>query len=125
MNRHYLEDGAYYIDASNKFNAQGLLMAISKQFGLISNDRNEIVNVLRTRKIGIIIENFDQIVSKDQYNLKDMLYFIIEHTEFIKLILLTDQDQEIINGKKHKISTLVKLIKVYPLQKEDGIKLMY
>jgi len=59
MNRHYLEDGAYYIDASNKFNAQGLLMAISKQFGLISNDRNEIVNVLRTRKIGIIIENFD------------------------------------------------------------------
>ena len=100
-------------------------MAISKQFGLISNDRNEIVNVLRTRKIGIIIENFDQIVSKDQYNLKDMLYFIIEHTEFIKLILLTDQDQEIINGKKHKISTLVKLIKVYPLQKEDGIKLMY
>ena len=39
MNRHFFPDCAYYIDATTKFSANGLLLAISKKMQLITNDR--------------------------------------------------------------------------------------
>jgi len=41
-NRHFFEDGAFYINIASKITAQGLLTAISKTFHRITNDINEI-----------------------------------------------------------------------------------
>jgi len=71
MNRHFLEDGAFYVDVNNKFSAQGILTAISKTLGLLTNEKQEIVEVLHRfckGKILLLIDECTQIIENDYQN---------------------------------------------------------
>lgn len=46
MNRHFFEDGAFYVDCNNKISAQNLLTEISKSMNLITTEKQQIVESL-------------------------------------------------------------------------------
>ena len=90
MNRHFFEDGAFYVDGSNKYSSSELLVGIGKSLQLVTNDKQDIVDMIRKFKILLLIDNSSLVIGNDFENLKDLLFFLIESTEHLKILLITD-----------------------------------
>ena len=122
-NRHYFEDGAFEIDASNKFNSYGLFSAISKKIEFMTQDKEDLVESIRNKYMLFIIDNITQLVDQDLPQFLETIFSLIDQTENIKIVLLTDRKEQILK-KNHKLYPLITPLEIPPLKNEFSIQLL-
>ena len=80
--------------------------------------------MIRRLKILLMIDNCSKLISKDFENFKDILYYICELTEYVKIVLITHEENNF-DFQDHKISSITKQVQIQPLTKIEAVKMMY
>ena len=124
MNRHHFEGGAFHIDCNNKVHTKSVLQAISKKLMLSTQDRDEILEMIKRCKILLLFDNCNKLIEKDFENFVDMLFSIIEQTEFVKTMVITCKDS-IKEFENHKITRFLSIIQIDPLKKKESAKMLF
>ena len=89
MDRGHFDDGAYYVDVSNKFSREGFLKTLATKLNLLSSDENDIIEMLNKQNIVILIDNCSKIIERDLENLINTLRNITTAVYSIKVIVVT------------------------------------
>ena len=124
MERHHFDDGAYHINVSNKYSIQGLVSTISKSLQFWTNDQAEIIDLIRRKKLVLLINHCDKIIQKDQDNFLEFLRDLAEQTEFVKVILITHTFGDTLTQKHPQVKAMTKLMTVKPLSKKEAVKML-
>ena len=96
VDRHIFYSGAFYIDTSDKFSQQGIITAISKQMLLPYKNAEELVQGIKRYKLILMMNNISDILKKDGDNFRNFLYLLMNQTDKLKVVLITEEEDDIL-----------------------------
>lgn len=126
MDRHFLKDGAFYINAENRLSANNLLSNICKNIGLISSDRESLYYSIRKFRILLVIDECQNILKKNEMKFKSLILDIVKNTEFVKIIMINNEEEEMNMGDSdNELKKYMMQLKIEPLEQVDAVKMMH
>ena len=88
---------------------------------LLTSDIDELVEILGRKELVILIDKIDLIIENDKKNFIEFLDTILEKTENVKIIMVTDQ--EILN-EVNLFDSYVTVLKIGHLEKKYAAKML-
>ena len=92
MDRHFFEDGAFYIDLGERLTTHGILTAISKKIQLITHEQDELFEMMRNLKILLMFDHSSKVIKQNRKNFMAILHSMISTTQFVKIIMINDHE---------------------------------